>query len=132
MNRDTSLKIQYSLRKTYTYNSFRLLNRLNVVFLKNNFNFFYFFKVLNFFFFNDFYFNKLKFSKFMVSFCKVDSNFIFFPKNHNKKYYNNLTNRNYICNYNTSFILNKLYNSVFKINYNVLPKKNLICNNLNY
>lgn len=132
MKRGTNLKIQYSLKKIYTYNFFRFLNKLNVVFLKNNFNYFYFFKNFHNLFFHNLFFRNLKFSKNMLFFYKIDKKCIFFSSQHHTRYFHNLSGKNYIINYNNEYIKDNLYNSVFKINYHKKFGNKLLVNDLNY
>ena len=96
MKKVTNLKIQYSLKKTYTYNFFRLLNKSNLVFLQNNFNFMNYFKLLNFFFFQQsFFFNKLKFDNISTLFYKNNVKEFLFINKFQKKKYTNLIGKNY-------------------------------------
>ena len=129
MRRVINSKIQYSLKKTYTYNSFRVLNKLNLFFLKNNFNYFYF---LNNFFFNNFFFNNLKFSKNMIFFYKIDKNLIFFSKQWGKKYFKNLSSKNYIGIHDKKYLTDSFYSSLLKTNYLDTSKNKLLSNNLPY
>lgn len=132
MKRGTNLKIQYSLKKTYIYRPFKLLNRSNAAFLKNNFNLFYFFRVFSFSLFNNLFFARLDLSKIMFSFYKLSGDSIFFPKNQNKKYYTNFYGKNYTCSYKHSLTKEKLYSNFFKVNNSKLIKKNVTYNNLSY
>lgn len=97
MKKVTNLKIQYSLKKIYTYNFFRLLNKSNQVFIQNNFNFLNYFKVLNFFFFKKvFMLDKLQFNKNLILFYKYDKNsrnLLFINKYQQK--YKTLSGKNY-------------------------------------
>lgn len=97
MKKVTNLKTQYSLKKTYTYNFFKLFNKLNLVFLQNNFNFMNYFKLLNFFFFKQtLFFNKLNFDSISMLFYKGNTQKFLFINKFQKKNYNNLIGKNYI------------------------------------
>jgi hypothetical protein len=97
MKKVINLKTQYSLKKTYTYNYFKLLNKSNLIFSQNNFNFLSYFFLLNFFFFNqNLYSKKTKFSNNLFFFYKKDRQDFLFVNKTQRNYYDNLIGKNYL------------------------------------
>ena len=122
MKKVINLKTQYSLKKTYTYNFFKLLNKLNLVFLQNNFNLLSYLMILNFFFFKQTCFIKLYFYKTLIYFSKHNSKNFTFINKFQKKKYTNLIGLNYlVClggssSSNNTILLSYSKYSFFEIN----------------
>ena len=96
MKRAITLQNQHFLKKNYTYNFFRSSIKFNIFFLKNNIFLFKFYKILKFFFFTNFFFQKkIIFNTFNLSPVKEKSS-LFLKKKISTTQYNNLYGQNYM------------------------------------
>lgn len=102
MKRVITLQNQHFLKKNYTYNFFRSSIKFNIFFLKNNIFLFKFYKILKFFFFTNFFFQKkIIFNTFNLSPIKEKSS-LFLKKKISTPQYNNLYGQNYMVLQNES------------------------------
>jgi hypothetical protein len=125
MKKDIKLKTQFFLKKTYTYKYFKFFKKLNVVFLKNSFHFFHFFKSLSFSYFLKFLLYKNVKTSSLNIFLNKDQQLTLFKKSYHSKVYDDLYSNNYIswgCS-----VLDKKNLTYKSINHNtVVYRKRLI------
>ena len=96
MKKDIKLKTQFFLKKTYTYKSFKFFKKLSVVFLKNSFHFFHFFKSMSFSYFLKFLLYKNVKTSSLDIFLSKNKQLTFFKKSYHSKVCDDLHSNNFV------------------------------------